>query len=274
MGSKPAEGKKGAGFVSKKFVTGTATDENTVKNSFVFFGSLLIVFFMSFIVSLTTSAAGGILRIAIGAAVIVLALYVFFNRGNVHGTEAVTRGEIVWQKEERGQTAAEAEKRVCYHPLKAFLIGFLGTLPFIVAAFVLAMNTKIMTTTAGTLPSWLQGYLRRDEVAGPLAAYTQSTAMNLTDILRIVIRFAVMPFINLVGSSDYAGVYTVEKLSPLLLMMPACAYGAGYLCGPGLRARVHTAISENNRKRIRKEKRERRIRTGISAKPKETKRLN
>ena len=70
MGSKPAENRKTVNVVSKEFMRGSALDENTLKNSVLFFGSLLIVFFMGFIVSLTTSAAGGILRISVNVAVI------------------------------------------------------------------------------------------------------------------------------------------------------------------------------------------------------------
>ena len=63
-------------------------------------------------------------------------------------------------------------------------------------------------------------------------------------------------------------------LSGLILLLPACAYGTGYLTGPNVRAKVHTAIKENDRRRKRREKKERRIRAGITAKPKEPEKLN
>ena len=37
--------------VKKPFCTGSAVDENTLKSSLLFFGSLLLVYFMSFLVS-------------------------------------------------------------------------------------------------------------------------------------------------------------------------------------------------------------------------------
>ena len=124
----------------------------------------------------------------------------------------------------------------------------------------------------------MQAYLRRDDVSGPLVSYIQSAGMGLVDILRIIVRLTVMPFISLVGfsveTSDHYGVYLIEKLSPLILLLPACAYGTGYLTGPSVRAKVHTAISENDRRRERREKKERRIRAGIAAKPKEPEKLN
>jgi hypothetical protein len=262
--------------VRKPYLTGNAVDENTVKNSLLFFGGLVIVFFVSFVICAMTNSSGNILRLIVNPAVIILVLTVFFNRGSVHGAEAVARGEILWQKQEKGQSFSESEKKICYHPMKAFIIGIAGTIPFVIIAVILTLNTRIQTTTAGTLPGWMQAYMRRDEVAAPLVAYTESAGMGLTDILRIIVRLAVMPFVSLVGADNYAAVYWVEVLSPLILLIPGCTYGIGYLFGPSLRSRVHTAISENNRRRIRREKKERRRRAGgiISAKPKEPEKLN
>ena len=237
--------------VRKPYITGNAVDENTVKNSLLFFGGLFIVFFVSFVICAMTNGSGNIMRLIINPAVIILVLTVFFNRGSVHGAEAVARGEILWQKQEKGQTFSDSEKKICYHPLKAFVIGVAGTIPFIILGVILALNTRIQTTT-----------------------YTESAGMGLIDIIRIIVRFAVMPFVSLVGADNYAAVYWVEVLSPLILLIPALTYGIGYLSGPSLRSRVHTAISENNRKRIRRERKERRLRAGISAKPKEPEKLN
>ena len=273
MSMKPKTSKKPAEIIRKEFLRGSATDENTMKNSLIFFGSLLIVFFMSFVVSATTSG-NDIIRLIVSIAIITLTMVVFFNKGSVHGAEAVARGEILWQKQEKGQTFSESERKICFHPLKAFLIGLIGTIPLFLVAVVFSLNTSIQTTTAGALPSWMQAYLRRDDVSGPLVSYIQSAGMGLVDILRIIVRLTVMPFISLVGTSDHYGVYLIEKLSPLILLLPACAYGTGYLTGPSVREKVHTAISENNRRRERREKKERRIRAGIAAKPKEPEKLN
>lgn len=273
MSTGPKNGKKPETIIRKQFLRGNATDENTLKNSLIFFGSLLIVYFISFVVSATTSGSG-IIRLIVSIAIITLTLIVFFNKGSAQGAEAVSRGEILWQKQEKGRAFSESERRICFHPLKAFVIGMIGTIPLFVIAVVFAMNTQVQTTTAGALPSWMQAYLRRDEVAGPLVSYTQSAGMGLTDILRIIVRIAMMPFISLVGSADYNAVYLLEKFSPFILLLPACAYGTGYLNGPNVRAKVHTAISENDRRRKRREKRERRNRAGIMAKPKGPQQLN
>lgn len=260
-------------IVRKEFLKGSAADENTIKNSLIFLGSLLIVYFMSFIVSATTSGSS-VLAVIVSIAIIILVLVAFFNKGSIHGAEAVARGEILWQKQSKGQAFSESEKKICFHPMKAYMTGLIGTIPLLLIAIIFALNTQVMTTTAGALPSWMQAYLRRDEVSGPLVSYLQSARMGIIDILRIIIRIAIMPFISLIGSNDHNGVFVMEKLSPLILMLPACAYGTGYLTGPNARTKVHTAIFENDRRRKRREKRERRIRIGINAKPKGPQQLN
>ena len=256
MSSNSEKTQKTVKIVTKQFLRGDATDEHTLKSSLLFLGSLILVFFMCFILSITTAGASGIIRILVSCAIIGMVLIIYFNKGSAHGAEAVTRGEILWQKQEKGQDISDAERKICFHPMKAFLIGLIGTIPLILLAVIFSLMTQVQTTTAGTLPSWMQAYMRRDEVAAPLVSYLEPGAMGLTDILR------------------HQTVYLIEKLSPLILLLPACAYGIGYLNGPKLRSKVHTAISENETKRKRREKKERRIRAGLTAKPKEPQKLN
>ena len=81
-----------------------------------------------------------------------------------------------------------------------------------------------------------------------------------------------MPFISMCGAENKDIILIVEKLSPVLVLLPALAYGIGYLQGPAMRKRVHTEIAANRRKRMLREKRERKAR--IAIKPKEPEQLN
>ena len=118
--------------VKKPFCRGKITDENTLKSSIFFFGSLLITYFMTFIVCATTSAAGLAIRLIMNLAVICIAVIIFFNNGTNRGAEAVTRGEILYQKKEKGQEIRASEQSICFHKAKGFIIGLLGTLPFFI----------------------------------------------------------------------------------------------------------------------------------------------
>ena len=146
-------------------------------------------------------------------------------------------------------------------------------MPFFLIALVFAVTTQKQVTGAGVLPSWTQVYLRRTEIGAPLTAYTEVGGLAISDMLRIFVRIAVMPFVSLAGAENTDGVLLVERLSPLLLLLPALASGIGYLQGVSVRTRVHTEIAENRKKRARREKKARKDRLA-AMKPKGPQQLN
>ena len=241
--------------VRKPFLHGAVLDENTFKNSAKFFGLFIVIVFVSFIACSSTAFGGDILRIGLNAAVVLVVLMLFFNFGSNLGAEAVSRGEILWQKQEKGQSFSESERNLCFHPLKGYLIAFLGILLFLIAAIIFACITNIQTTDSGALPGWMQSYLRRGDVSNALVNYTEPEGMHFADYLRAFIRICILPFVNLVGHSNKTGMLTLERISPLILLLPVAAYGTGYISGKSIRTRIHTAISENEKKRIRRDKR-------------------
>ncbi len=243
--------------VKKPFLNGDAVDENTVKNSLAFFGVMILVFIISLIACASTAAAGSILRLLINGAVIIVVMMLFYNNGAGKGADAVARGEILYQKQEKGQEFSESERKICFHHMKGYITGIIGTLPFLIAAVYLAVLTKPQMTGAGTLPSWMQSYAQRSDIGSALINYTQPEGMTLLDYVRTLIRICIIPFVNIVGSSNQQGMAVVERLSPLILLLPAAAYGTGYLQGKRIRSKIHTAIKENNKKRIRIEKKKR-----------------
>lgn len=260
--------------VNKPYITGNPADENTLKRSFIYLGTLIMVFFISFIACSSTSSAGLFLRILINTAVIAIVLYLFFNNGTNHGAEAVARGEILYQKQEKGQPFTEAEKSVCFHRLKGFITALAGTLPFLVLAIVLAVFSTVQQTDSGSIPSWMQTYTRRSDIGNALVNYTQPEALGLVEYVRIAVRIAILPFVNLIGYSSKYGMYILEKISPLLLLLPAVSYGFGYLTGRSIRTRIHTVISENNRKRNRREKKRRMARSRMNGRGNGPEQLN
>ena len=259
--------------IHKPFLTGAVIDERTFRNSLAFFGTLIVVFFIAFIACASATFSSFILRLLMNAAVIILALVIFFNSGSKRGTEDVTRGEIMWQKQEKGQEFSSSEKKICFHPLKGYMTGLFGTIPFILMAIFLAVNTTILMTESGTLPSWMQAYTKRSDIGSALINYTQPEGMTILDAVRAVVRITILPFVNIVGSSNKTGILLTERISPLILLLPAAAYGLGYHGGKKIRMQIHTAISENDRKRIRKEKR-RRATGKTSAQGREPEKLN
>ena len=252
--------KKEMETVSKPFLKGAPADENTFRACVRIFGLLVLVMFMTFIVCSMTSFRSVILRVLINMVIESLILLVFFSKGAEIGTDAVARGEILFQHIQRGVEVSEGEKRIPFHHLKGFVIGVGGTAVFFLLAVFLAATAQKQLTSAGTLPSWMEPYMRRTEISGSLAAYTQSSGFSLTDIVRIVIRMMIMPFISIAGADNREALLVLERLSPLLVLLPGLSYGAGYLQGPVRRRKVHSEIAQNTRKRISREKRERKAR--------------
>ena len=267
MGNKPKTSEK-----AKPFLKGAPKDENTVRQALKFFGALLLVAFMSFLVCSMTSFKNDILRIGINLVIESLILVIYWNRGADLGTEGVARGEILYQHVQKGQDVSEGEKKIPFHPAKGFVIGILGSILFLVFALILAFTARRQMTGAGGLPSWMDSYMRRSEISGALAVYTQAEPMYITDIIRIIVRLMIMPFISMAGAENRGALLLAERLSPVLVLLPAVAYGAGYLQGPARRRIIHTEIATNAKKRRIREKREKRSR--ISVAPKGPQQLN
>ncbi len=259
---KKANAKPAVSEVRKPFLEGSALDERTAKSSLAFFGSMILVVFVSFITGLSASFDSYILRLIINGAVIILALIIFYNNGTKRGAEDIKKGEILWQKKEKGQPFTEGEQKLCFHPMKGYTIGILGSLVFIVLAVILALSTSLKMTEAGGLPSWMQAYTKRSDIGNALVNYTQPEGMKMVDYVRAAVRIVMLPYVNIVGGTNRYGILILERISPLILLLPAAAYGTGYIAGKKVRTQVHTAISENERKRIRREQKRRQAKAG------------
>lgn len=243
--------------VRKPYLTGSITDENTLKASLGFFGIMLITVFVAFIVCAAATFDSFILRLLMNTAVILVLLMIFYNKGAGRGAEAVARGEILYQRREKGLEFSEGEKKICYHPLKGYLTGLIGMVPFLVAAVILALFTTVQMTEAGVLPSWMQAYVGRSDIGDALVHYTQPEGMGFLDYVRTIVRICILPFVNIVNFNNRNGMVLLERLSPLLLLLPAAAYGTGYLRGKKVRTQIHTMIKTNEQKRIRREEKRR-----------------
>ena len=88
--------------VKKPFLTGSITDENTFKSSLKFLGLLVMIVFVAFIACSSAAFGSDILRIGLNSAVIIVILMLMFNFGSNHGAEAVSHGEILWQRKDKG----------------------------------------------------------------------------------------------------------------------------------------------------------------------------
>lgn len=248
--------------VTKPFLTGSPTDERTVKGALGFFGLLVLAGVMSFLVCSALNMSSGFLRVLLNLGAEALILLLFYNNAVNRGSDAVARGEILYQRQEKGKTFSPSERSICFHPLKGYMTGILGTAPILICAIVLAITAQRQITGYGALPGWISSYQHRSEVGDALVAYTVRESMGLTDVLRIIIRVAVMPFVSMVGSENRSALLVVERLSPLIVLLPALAYGTGYLQGRQERTKIHTGIAASTKKRAKRERKAQKARAG------------
>ena len=257
-----AESKKKKKTVAqpKPYLKGKACDSRFFKSALGFLGTMAVLIFVSFLVCSFTGFDIAVLRIALNILIIGGILYVFFSRGVSQGTEVTARSENYYNRQSKGMDITENETALCFHPCKGFLYALAGSALFIIPAVILALLTEKQVTGYGVLPQWMDSYLRRTEIGGPLAAYVTREGMSFIDIVRVIVRISVMPAVSMIGAENADAILVLERLSPVLLCLPAAAYGLGYSRGPGERAKVHAEIAENARKSRRREKIERKKR--------------
>ncbi len=253
--------------VEKPFLTGSPRDERTLKAAAGFLGLLLAAMSLTFLVCTVLGTASLPIRVVLNGMAEILVLTAFFSRGAALGTEAVARGEIQYQRQERGERVADSEKAMCFHPWKGFVTALIGSAPVLICALGLALTARRQMTGAGTLPSWISPYMSRADVGDALAGYAASAPIGVVDVLRIIIRIAIMPFISMISVENRDGLLLLERLSPVLVMLPGLAYGLGYLQGKAQRTKIHTGIAENNRRRAKKERKARKARISEPKRP-------
>ena len=201
------------------------------------------------------------LRVFLNMGLLLFGYLMFYQAGMSSGTIAVNKGEIVWQRDQTGRETSAQERREAYHPLKGFVVSLLGSIPVLLIALGLALTAQKVLTGAGALPEWLRTLERREEIGSALASYRQPVGLTLTDVLRLMIRMFLMPYVNIIGGEGKDALLTLERLSPLLVLIPAVLYGLGYQAGVRIRQRVHAQIEVGKRKIKRRQKRENRNRT-------------
>ena len=245
--------------VSKPYLTGRPTDRRTLKQALRFAGMLIIMSIL-YLMAGAFAPPAAVVRVVINAAVLVLVYLLFWNFGVSTGTEDVTTGETLYMRREHQTVVTAEEEATCFHRLKGFIPPLLGTVPIFLCALVLAFIAQKVMYGVGPLPSWISNLSSRSEIYEPLAFYTEAHPLTLETVLRFLVRICLMPFVSMIGAENTGAMLTLERVSPLLVLLPALVHGIGYLRGPSVRSRMHSSIAANNRKRARREKKQRELR--------------
>lgn len=243
--------------VYKPYLRGTAFSKIAAKRGLHVLGYLLIFALLYVIVGAALHFDSLALRIALNAALLLGCGGVLYNEGARQGENDVAFAEIVHKRLEDGKNVPDSEKDMCYHPMKGFITALVGAAPMLVIALLFAVVATRQTYALGALPSWVAAYDGISEVSDALAYYNETIGMRLEDVLRIVVRVLVFPFVNMAGADNYDALYLLDKLSPLLCLVVPVFYGLGYLRGPHLRALIHGNIRMNRRRHNKNERKAR-----------------
>ncbi len=246
--------------VSKPYLRGDMYDRTTIPGALKFFAGTVVMAVIFLVVCMMMNWEQTWLNIAVNSAVLLLTYMMFAQFGMNAGADAVNQGEIMYAREEKGRPVADWERKLCYHPLKGLLTGLIGSVPILLCSIVLALIAERQMSGIGTLPSWVGSMEGRPEFGAALAVYHETGSLTLQSAMRLIVRMTTMPFVNMIGAGNSDGMLLLERISPILNLLPAVAYGLGYINGVGVRTTVHTNIALGKKKAKRKQAKERRSR--------------
>lgn len=199
-------------------------------------------------------------RILTCVAIVGLVVYYQFYQGMTRGENDASFGEIMYTRQADGREVTAEDRERCFHPFKGMFAALVGAAPFVVFAIVFACMTKPVGYVLGVLPSWTEGMLQQSEFGNALRYYQMQAGIGATDIMRVIDRAMVMPFINVATYFGEDATVLIERLSPVLLLLAPVGYGLGYLQGPALRTKINTGIKMGDEKKKRRERKARRQR--------------
>lgn len=255
------------------YLTGSPVDSKTLRGAAGFFGSMLLMTFAFLLLGIALVMDNAVLRVVFNSMILLGTMMLFFQNGAVRGTTDVNHGEMMAERRKNGHTVEKKDLDACYQPAKGFIIALLGCLPMVICGVLLALVATKQMTGLGALPSWVSAFEDRTEIGNALLFYHQDVAMTMEDVLRVFLRMAMMPLVNMVSPYGADALLTLERCSALVMLVPALCYGLGYLQGVRQRKLVHLGIAEGEKKRRKKERRQNRARQQQRA-PKGPQQLN
>lgn len=199
-------------------------------------------------------------RIAACMIIVGVAVYYQFYQGVTQGENDAAFAEIMYTRQAEGREIAPSDRERCFHPFKGYFATLVGCAPVLLFAIVFACLTKPVEYTLGVLPGWTGGMMMQSEFGDALRYYETQSGFGALEIVRMIDRALVMPFINVAVSCGIHATVLVERLSPLLLLIAPLGYGVGYSQGHAMRTRINTGIKMGVDKKTRRERKARKQR--------------
>jgi len=243
--------------VRKPALTGRAVSMLAARRGLKVLAYLLMYALLYFFLGQLLVMDAAWLRAIMNLAALAGLFYLMFHEGAKTGEGDAAFAEIAMSRAQAGKPASGQDLDRCYHPGKGFFTAIVGVLPLLLLSVAYALTAVREHVGLGALPSWLGAYESRADVSLALSYYHESVAMTAADVLRLVVRLLVFPYVNLLGAGGADALLRVDRLSPLLVLIAPAFYAAGYLRGPQLRAKIHSGIQAGRRKAERRRAKQR-----------------
>ena len=199
-------------------------------------------------------------RIFTSLVLVLVAAYYEYSQGMSVGETDAAFAEIMYVRKQEGKQIPQTELDRCYHPFKGFFAVLVGAIPVVLFALVFACITQPVVYKLGVLPSWTQGLMNQSEFGDALQYYNQTPGFQAIDILRIIDRAMIMPFVNVAAYISNDAALLAERLSPLLVLIAPMGFALGYKQGLKVRVRINTGIKMGDAKKKRRERKARKAR--------------
>ena len=251
-----AKKKNSRAMIHKPYLKGRAVSRLSAKRGGTILAFLLVSAFLFFFLGQILVFDIIWLRSLINLFVIAAMCVITFNQGARLGERDVAFAEIQLAKKESGGAVSDEALARCFHPAKGYFTALAGAFPLVIVCLVYALIAVPASYTLGPLPSWIAPYEKRADIGLALSYYRQTSGLGAADILRLMVRLLVFPYVNLLGLQNSQALLWVERLSPLLLLIAPSFFGLGYAQGERYRAQVHGDIASNQRKFVRRQKKQ------------------
>lgn len=215
----------------------------------------LLVGLVSLIVAPVLMIENNALRVLFNSILLALVGLLLFNSGATRGEKDAQNSVRLMRDMKNGHQPTDGERAVCFHPLKGICTALLGALPWVLLAGALAILSKPYTYTLQDLPSYLGAYRRRWDIGAPLTYYNIVYAIAPVDILRVLVRLGIMPFVYIGGDLSDTLSLLLDRISPLLVLVLPLLYAVGYQLGPHYRLRNYERNQQAKQQHLKKMKR-------------------
>lgn len=193
-----------------------------------------------------------VLRDIISLAILSGILLMMYSEGLTRGVADADASHAADRLEKLGRPLTRKEESACYQPMKALCACLVVFAVPLALSLYLAATAKPYTYALQDLPAWLTGtYGAREDVMAPLTAYAQSATFTLRDGIRLVVRLAVLIYINLFPDPQTMA-QMIDRLSPLMVMTYPIACMIGYLRAPAVYAKRQSMQRRAKKAAVRK----------------------